>query len=112
MKLAGEGSLVSGPVFLLHGAYWGCWLMHGFFLMRGFGHSAFGAATAFVVAPVLGFLAFVAPAGAGVRDAIVVALVAPVTGVSNAVAISLISRAASLVADVLSWLLSLAWQRR
>lgn len=119
-RLLGAGGLLpTGPLLtpsmpLLHLLYWGAWCAHGVALVMGFGASAvgaIGASAAFVLAPVIGFLAFLAPAGAGVREAVLISLVAPVTGVENSVAIGLLSRALSLSGDVVAWLASLGLDR-
>jgi hypothetical protein len=113
LRLSGlqqSGPLVSPYVFLAHTSYWACWWVHGFLLVQGFGASfmpAMTAGAAFVLGPVLGFLALIAPAGAGVKEAVVIALVSPVTGISNGVVIGVLSRVLSLLADVSGWLISL-----
>jgi hypothetical protein len=107
--VSGSGPLISVSVLLNHLVYWLCWWVHGVLLVQGFGASFTAAATAsaaFILGPVLGFLALVAPAGAGVKEAVVIALVTPVTGVSSGVVIGVLSRVLSLIADVLAWLLS------
>lgn len=105
LGLKGNAPLLNPRVLLLHGGYWASWWLHGYLLLRGFGDGIYGAIPAFVLAPVIGFLALIAPAGAGVREALVIALATPVIGLSNAVSVSLLSRALSLAADVGSWLL-------
>jgi uncharacterized membrane protein YbhN (UPF0104 family) len=50
-------------------------------------------------------LAFLAPAGAGVREAGGAAGLAPVLGASNTVAVIIHARFVSLLADVLLWAL-------
>jgi hypothetical protein len=113
--LAPKGPLVTPRMLLIHLLYWGSWCAHGLCLALGFGAAplgAFGASAAFVLGPVVGFLALLAPAGAGVREAVLISLVSPVTGVANSVAIGLVSRVLSLVGDVVAWLLSLLIERR
>jgi hypothetical protein len=113
--LAGEGPLAVARLPLGNLAYWGAWWCHGFCLVAGFGVArgdAALAATAFVMAPVVGFLALFAPAGAGVREAVVIALVSPFTGISNSVVIGILSRLLSLAADVAAWLIAVALERR
>lgn len=112
--LSGGGPLVPARVPLVHALYWASWWLHGVLLLSGFGAgfmAASSAGAAFILGPVLGFLALIAPAGVGVKEAVVIALVAPVCGVSNAVAIGVLSRVLQLGADVFAWLLSLLIQR-
>jgi hypothetical protein len=113
-RLPGGGPLLPARVALVHALYWASWWLHGVLLLSGFGASlstASSAGAAFILGPVLGFLALIAPAGVGVKEAVVIALVAPVCGVSNAVAIGVLSRLLQLGADVFGWLLSLLIQR-
>ncbi|MET0411201.1 MAG: hypothetical protein ABW217_07885 [Polyangiaceae bacterium] len=112
--LGPSGPLVSRGMMLTHLVYWLSWCAHGTCLVMAFGAdlpSAFGASAAFVLGPVIGFLALLAPAGAGVREAVLISLIAPVSGVSSSVAIGLVSRVLSLGGDVLAWLLSLGIER-
>lgn len=112
--LGPSGPLVSRGMMLTHLGYWLSWSAHGTCLVMAFGASApsaFGASAAFVLGPVIGFLALLAPAGAGVREAVVISLIAPVSGVSSSVAIGLVSRVLSLGGDVIAWLLALGIER-
>lgn len=113
--LGPSGPLVSRGMMLTHLVYWLSWCAHGACLVTAFGAdaaSAFGASAAFVLGPVIGFLALLAPAGAGVREAVLISLIAPVAGVSSSVAIGVLSRVLSLGGDVIAWLVSLAIERR
>lgn len=66
------------------------------------GLSGLLAATgAFAAAWTIGFVAVVAPAGAGVRDALLVALLAPAMGVGAAGAIALVSRLLMTASDAI-----------
>lgn len=110
---AGGGPLLPAHVPLLHLGLWLSWWVHGQRLLASVGVEGGGSwfsAIGFVLAPIVGFLAFFAPAGAGVREALVVAWVAPLAGTSNAVFAGLLSRGLSLTADVSVWLL--AWVLR
>jgi hypothetical protein len=112
--LGPSGPLVSRGMLLTHLVYWLSWSAHGACLVMAFGAdlaSSFGASAAFVLGPVIGFLALLAPAGAGVREAVLISLIAPVTGVSSSVAIGLVSRVLSLGGDVIAWLISLGIER-
>lgn len=70
---------------------------------------------AFATAWVGGFVAFGAPAGLGVREAILVGAVAPAVGLETAIAASLIHRGVTFAADIVilaaGWAL-LLWLRR
>jgi uncharacterized membrane protein YbhN (UPF0104 family) len=63
-------------------------------------------ATAATLVPVAGFLVVVAPAGLGVREALFTLLLAPELGSGKALAISLFARAASLVMEIVLWLVT------
>lgn len=54
---------------------------------------------------VLGFVAFLAPAGVGVREAVLLSGLSPVLGPSAALSVGLLARAASLLSDVFLWIL-------
>jgi uncharacterized membrane protein YbhN (UPF0104 family) len=56
----------------------------------------------FAFAWCVGFLAVLAPAGAGVRDFLVVALLEPVVGTGAATAIAVLSRALTTIADLVA----------
>lgn len=104
----GSGPLLPRSMPLLHLASWSLLALHGILLARSVGitdlATAPHAAAVFVLAPIAGFLALPIPAGVGVRESFTMLGVAPIVGVSNALALALLSRAASLIADVLLWL--------
>lgn len=104
----GSGPLLPKSMPLLHLASWTLFALHGILLARAVGVDDLGpgahAAAVFVLAPIAGFLALPIPAGVGVRESFTMLGVAPIVGVNNALAVALLSRAASLVADVLLWL--------
>lgn len=54
----------------------------------------------YALAWVVGFLAIAAPAGIGAREAVLVAVLGPVVGVSAALSVALVSRVALTVADL------------
>lgn len=56
---------------------------------------------AYALAWVVGFLVVAAPAGAGAREAVLIALLTPVTGAAGAIAVAVVSRLAGTVADLL-----------
>lgn len=114
LGLDGRGALMPWGLPTIHVAYWLLWTLHGYFLSRGLGASSAGALSAsglFVLAPIGGFLVLVAPAGAGVREAILLGL-APTLGSKVALAIAVLSRALSLLADVSVWFILRAAARR
>lgn len=69
------------------------------------------AAGAFATAYAVGVLVVVAPAGLGARDVTLVALLAPVTGVTNATAIALLTRVLHTGGDLGLALLAWTWAR-
>ncbi len=103
-----EESLLPWQVPLAHLLSWALWAVHGALLARALGlagMSAMASASAlFVVAPIAGFLALPLPAGVGVRESVVALGLTPLIGPANAAAASLLSRLASLVADLALWL--------
>jgi uncharacterized membrane protein YbhN (UPF0104 family) len=66
------------------------------------GTGALLAIGGFAFAWSVGFLAVFAPAGAGVREVLLVALLSPVLGVGAATAVALVSRALTTVGDLLA----------
>jgi hypothetical protein len=103
-----RGPLLPWSVPLVHVTSWLPWAVHGVLLAYAVGlHDAAGAWRAsafFVLAPIAGFLALPMPAGVGVRESLTVLGLAPSVGAGNALAAALLSRVASLAADVLLWL--------
>jgi hypothetical protein len=108
--LAPEGS---GPIVplllpLVQLGYWLLIAVHGFLLSQALGASFEASVSAmafYVIASVAGFVVLAAPAGLGVREAVLLAGLTPSVGASGALGAAVISRAASLAADVLIWLL-------
>lgn len=95
---------------MLEATFWSfaVWLVMGLHLLafvRALGGVGFGAASAAVggmgLAWAAGLIFIPAPAGAGVRDAVIVATFAPQIGAAPALAVALASRVLLLVADVL-----------
>lgn len=108
------GALVPWSLPLSHVAHWLAWGAHGALLAFGLGATFPAAVTVGGVtclAIVLGFLAFLAPAGAGVREAVIGVGTAPLLGAPAAVTVGILARAASLTADVSVWLLVRGWGR-
>jgi hypothetical protein len=107
LGIEGAGPLVPRRLLLLHVAYWSTWVLHGYLVALGVGGDARGAwsvSGVFVVAPIVGFLALAAPAGVGVREAVISVGLVPVVGAAPALAALLVSRSVTLVADVIVWL--------
>jgi uncharacterized membrane protein YbhN (UPF0104 family) len=93
---------------LIHVGSWLLWALHGLLLSQAVGvvdlPSATYAAAFYVLAPIAGFLALPMPAGVGVQESFTVLGLIPLVGSANALAAALLSRTASLIADVLLWL--------
>ena len=87
---------------------WACYGTATWLLLRplepgpqGWGPEGFGLAVGgYALAWVVGFLVVVAPAGVGAREAVVVAVLGPVVGVTEALSVALVSRVALTVADL------------
>lgn len=106
LNLEGTGPLMPWGLPMAHGVYWALWAIHGYCVVRGFCGSDSAARSTtgyFVLAPVIGFLTLVAPAGVGVREAILSLGLAPSLGVTPALAAGLASRVVSLAADLCTW---------
>lgn len=100
---------------LWHLAHACCWVATGACLALAVGaglSEALAAGASLCIAIVLGFLAIVAPAGAGVREAALVALATPALGASAALSVGLLARAVALLSEVLLWLLARGLARR
>ena len=107
LGLDGEGAIVPLRLPLVQIVYWCTWAVHGYVLALALGAPAVRAldTVAFVpLAAVLGMVAVAAPAGVGVREAVLAFGLAPVLGGAGALAAALLSRVLFLAADVLAWL--------
>lgn len=114
LKVSGVGPLVPFSLPLAHVLYWATWAAHGFLLSRAFGVTptlALSTAGLYGLATVGGFVALAAPAGVGVREAILSVSLAPALGGAPALGIAVASRAASLCADVAVWFVLKRWAR-
>ena len=112
LKVPGSGPLVPFGLLLAHALYWGSWAVHGFLLTHGFGAApgiALSSSGLYALATVGGFVALAAPAGVGVREAILSVSLAPAVGAAPALGIAVASRAASLCADLFVWLVLKRW---
>lgn len=106
----GRGPLVGVAMPLWYAIAFASYWVHGAVVVRAVGGSwsdATEAAGLFVLAPVLGFLALIAPGGLGVREAVVAGGLAGVVGPGPAVVAALLSRIVSVGVDVVTW----AWFR-
>lgn len=105
------GANGSGPIIVwqlpgLHLLHFLLWIGSGALVCLSVGGNtsqALMTGAILCLAIVAGFLAFLAPAGAGVREAVVASGLAPVLGVSTSIAVSILARIVSLVSDVLLW---------
>jgi uncharacterized membrane protein YbhN (UPF0104 family) len=113
LRLARRGRLeqpLSGAgiarIVLLYLLAWSLGGLHVWVLSVAMGadglHSPFPSIAAFSVASALGVLVVLAPAGAGVRDVLMVLILTPVIGTGAATAVAVISRGALTVLDAAS----------
>jgi glycosyltransferase 2 family protein len=82
---------------------WACYGTATWLLLRPLDDSAAAlplAVGGYALAWVVGFLAVAAPAGVGAREAVLVAVLGPLVGVSAALSVALVSRVALTVADL------------
>jgi hypothetical protein len=106
LGLSGHGALIPWATPAYQVAFWLLWAAHGYLLVLGLGgasQQALASGAYFILGPVLGFVALVAPAGVGVREAVISLGLAPALGVSSALAAGVVSRVASLTADLCTW---------
>lgn len=103
-------------VILIHMGSWTFWALHGLLLCDALGFddaAKLARAVAFLVlGPIGGFLALPVPAGLGVRESLMSLGLAPLVGAAGAVAVALLSRAVSLTADVLLWIVAVRIKAR
>ena len=114
LKVEGTGPLVPFSLIFAHLLYWATWAAHGFLLTHAFGAApgvALSSSGLYALATVGGFVALAAPAGVGIREAILSVSLAPAVGSAPALAIAVASRAASLSADVIAWAALKRWAR-
>lgn len=114
LKVSGSGPLVPLGLPVAHIFYWLTWAAHGVLLTCAFGAGfsvALPTSGLYALATVGGFVALAAPAGVGVREAILSLSLAPVLGSAPAVGVAVASRAASLVSDLCVWAVLKRWAR-
>lgn len=107
LDLDGRGALVPLRLPAWQLLYWLTWALHGYFLARALGATSAEARATMGFSPlanVLGFAALAAPAGVGVREAVLVAGLGPIIGSAGAIGAAIVSRLVSLVADLGTWL--------
>lgn len=115
LRLDGSGSLIGPTLPALHLGFWGGWAAHGICVTIAFKApvaAALGVSGLFVLAPLAGFLALAAPAGVGVREAVLVVGLSPLLGAPGALGAVLVSRACSFVSDFTLWLVVYAVGKR
>jgi len=104
---AGTGPLVPWKVPAFHFLHFVSWLACGALLAQAVGADSLASSllvgAILCVAIIGGFVALLAPAGAGVREAVIVAGAAPLIGSSAALAVGLLARMVSLVSDIGLW---------
>jgi len=76
------------------------------------GQAALLALGGFAFAWIVGFVAVFVPAGAGVREVVLVALLGPVIGASAGTAVALVSRALTTIGDLLAAAVAAGYFRR
>jgi uncharacterized membrane protein YbhN (UPF0104 family) len=65
----------------------------------------------FILAPIAGFLAMVAPGGLGVREAVLSFALSPVLGPSRALLVALLARCAYVASEILAWAVARSMDR-
>jgi hypothetical protein len=111
----GTGPLVPVRLPAVQLGYWALVAVHGNMLSRALGASpdaAFSAMGLYVLASVAGFVVLAAPAGLGVREAVLVAGLSPSIGPAAALGAALFSRVLWLVADLVTWILTRTLARK
>ncbi len=108
LGLEGTGPLVPLSTLGLIFGHWLLWIVHGGFVGAALGATTIDSALlvggSLVLAIVVGFFSVLAPAGAGVREAIMGAGAAPILGAGGAIVAALCARGASLTAETILWL--------
>jgi hypothetical protein len=102
----GAGPVIPLALPLIQFGYWLLVAAHGYLMSLALGAPVNAAVTAmglYVISSVAGFVVLAAPAGVGVREGVVATGLKPLVGAAPAAAAAIISRGASLVAEVLIW---------
>ena len=106
LGLEGTGPLLPKALVAFFALHASCWMACGTLLAVSLGQPAlhgWPAGGALCFSLVGGFLAFLAPAGVGVRELIVGYILAPLWGAPVALSFGLLARAVSLSSDVVLW---------
>ncbi len=106
LQLEGGGPLVPPALPLIHAAYWMTWALHGYLTSRAIAAApnvALASMGFYVLSPVMGFLALVAPGGLGVREAVLSMALSAATGPAPALYAALLSRGTSVIVDFVVW---------
>jgi uncharacterized membrane protein YbhN (UPF0104 family) len=106
-----HGALVPYELVLANASFWLANALATVCVAASLGVSMSDApvvAIAATLVPVAGFLVVFVPAGLGVREALFALLLAPELGTGKALAISLFARVASLVMEIVLWLVTRA----
>lgn len=115
LRAEGQGPFVSMRMISMQLLAWLGWWVLGLLILMALGssiHVAITQAGIFILAPILGFLALVAPGGLGVRETAISYALAPHLGASAALAAAVLARAAALASELLGWVVAIAWERR
>lgn len=114
LRAQGSGPFVSLQMVWMQLFSWLGWWVLGLLMPLSVGSSisfAVTHASVFVLAPIIGFLALVAPGGLGVRETAISYALAPSLGASAALAVALLARGVALASELIGWLLALWWER-
>ena len=115
LRAEGEGPFVSVQVLAVQLLSWIGWWLLGILAPMAVGCSLEDAtrlSPVFIIAPILGFLAFVAPGGLGVRETVITVALAPRVGASAAIAAAILARAVAMLSEIVSWMFGVLWERR
>jgi uncharacterized membrane protein YbhN (UPF0104 family) len=111
----GHGPVVPIRLPAIQLGYWALVAVHGYLLSAALGappHAAASAMSFYVLASVAGFVVLAAPAGLGVREAALIAGLAPSIGAAAAVGAAVFSRVLWLVTELSTWILTRTLARK
>jgi glycosyltransferase 2 family protein len=111
----GRGPVVPVRLPAIQLGYWALVAAHGYLLSAALGASPGAAASAmgfYVLASVAGFVVLAAPAGLGVREAVLIAGLAPSIGAAAAVGAAVFSRVLWLATELVTWVLTRTLARK
>jgi uncharacterized membrane protein YbhN (UPF0104 family) len=115
IRAFGNGPILSWSVLAWQAASWlGC-AAQAYWLPLSVGASS-GQSLAlvglFMLAPIAGFLAMVAPGGLGVREAILSFALSPLLGPTRALAVALLARGVYIVSEIIAWVIARLLERK